>query len=169
MSDGHPYSDSPDDRRAAQPTDSVGIQLTRMEGKLDRVGDRVSDLRHRVDAHDVEIGGLKSLTQSLSEGATAAEKTAIALAVALRDAKETAETASRSEVAKTAAASQEAAARAALGWSPVTRVFAVIALVAIVFNLYQTLTGSDVIGVPVPGASTALPWLDEATARTIGE
>ena len=122
--------------------ESMVVQLTRMEGKLDRVGDRVSDLRHRVDEHDTEIGGLKSLTQSLSEGATAAEKTALALAVALKDAKETAEAAARAETAKAAAVAQETAARAALGWSPITRVFAVVAAIAIVFNLYQTLAGS---------------------------
>ena len=121
--------------------ESMVVQLTRMEGKLDRVADRVSDLRHRVDAHDGEIGGLKSLTQSLSEGATAAEKPAVALAVALKDAKETAEAASRAEVSKAATAAQDKAARDALGWSPITRVFAVVAALAIVFNLYQTLSG----------------------------
>ena len=124
-----------------QSDEPVIIQLTRMEGKLDRVGDRVSDLRHRVDAHDGEIGSLKSLTQSLSEGATAAEKTALALAVALKDAKETAEAAARAETAKAAAVAAETAARSALGWSPITRVFAVVAALAIAFNLYQTLTG----------------------------
>ena len=122
------------------PAEPVIVQLTRMEGKLDRVADRVSDLRHRVDAHDTEIGTLKSLTQSLSEGATAAEKTAIALATALKDAKETAEAAARSESVKAAAVAQETATKAALGWSPVTRVFASAGAVLLAINIYQALT-----------------------------
>ena len=123
------------------PPESVGIQLTRMEGKLDRVADRVADLRHRVDAHADEIGDLKSKTQSLAEGATAAEKTALALAVALKDAKEATEATARLEADKFAVAEREAATKAALGWSPITRVFAVVAGLAIAFNLYQSLTG----------------------------
>ena len=123
------------------PSESVAIQLTRMEGKLDRVGDRVADLRHRVGEHDQEIDVLKSKTQSLSEGALAAEKTALALAVALKDAKEATEATARLEADKFAVAEREAATKAALGWSPITRVFAVVAALAIAFNLYQTLTG----------------------------
>jgi len=121
--------------------ESSAVQLTRMEGKLDRVIDRVSDLRGRVDRHEAEIDILRSQTQSLREGFDASEGKAVALALALKEAKEAQEATGRTEAAKAAMAEREAAARSALGWSPVTRVFAVVAALAILFNLYQGLTG----------------------------
>ena len=126
---------------APDPSEPVIIQLTRMEGKLDRVGDRVDDLRHRVDAHDGEIGTLKSKTQSLSEGALAAEKTALALAVALKDAKEATEATARLEADKFAVAEREAQTKAALGWSPVTKVFAAGSFILAAVLIYQAITG----------------------------
>ena len=121
--------------------ESTAVQLTRMEGKLDRVADRVADLRQRVDLHDSDLNTLKSRTQSLTEGAAASVATAEALAKALREAKETAEAAARSKAEESAAATREAEEKAALGWSPITRLFAVVAVAAILFNLYQTLSG----------------------------
>ena len=121
--------------------ESTSVQLTRMEGKLDRVVDRVDDLRDRVDLHDTSIDTLKSQTQSLADGATASKDTAVALALALKDAKETAEATARSEAAKATAITKESETRAALGWSPVTRLFAVLAAIAIMYNLYQTVSG----------------------------
>ena len=123
------------------PPESVLVILARMEGKLDRVGDRVDDLRHRVDEHDGEIGTLKSRTQSLAEGALAAEKTALALAVALKDAKEATEATARHEADKSAVAEREAATKAALGWSPVTRVFAAGSFILAAILIYQAVTG----------------------------
>lgn len=71
------------------PSESVAVQLTRMEGKLDRVADRVDDLRTRVDVHDGELTFLKSTTQRLDEQATARDAKAVALAAALKEAEET--------------------------------------------------------------------------------
>ena len=119
------------------PDEPVLVVLTRMEGKLDRVADRVTDLRARVDNHENEIGVLKSTTQSLQEGAAASKDTAVALALALKDAKETAEGAARSEAAKMAAIATDQTAKAALGWSPITKLFAVVAALAFVVNIYQ--------------------------------
>jgi hypothetical protein len=36
--------------------ESVMIKLTRMEGKLDNLHDKLNDMRPRVDRHDVERG-----------------------------------------------------------------------------------------------------------------
>lgn len=69
--------------------ESVLVQLTRMEGKLDRVADRVDDLRQRVDVHDGDITTLKSTTQRLDEQATAEQAKAVALAAALKEAEAT--------------------------------------------------------------------------------
>ena len=74
---------------AEHPGESVLVQLTRMEGKLDRVADRVDDLRARVDSHDNDITGLKSSTQRLDEQATAEQAKAVALAAALKEAEAT--------------------------------------------------------------------------------
>lgn len=129
------------------PTEELAIvQLTRMEGKLDRVFDRVDDVRDRVEdvrtvvaRHDVEIGQLQSLTQSLKEGAVAEEKKAVALALGLKEAKEATEAAARNEAAKAAAAAADAESKAALGWAPITKLFAGIAAVAVAVPLYQAL------------------------------
>ena len=122
--------------------ESNTVQLTRMEGKLDRVADRVSDLRGRVDRHDGEIDLLKSQTQSLREGFDASEGKAVALALALKEAKEAQEATGRTEASKAALAEREAAARSALGWSPITRLFAVVAAGLAAVALWQALTGA---------------------------
>ena len=118
----------------------VVVQLTRMEGKLDRVADRVNDLRVRVDRNDTEIATLKSTTQSLTEGANASKETAVALALALKDAKDTQESTARAESAKAAVVAADVASRAALGWSPITRLFALSSLALVALNIYQILT-----------------------------
>jgi len=99
-----------------------------MEGVLNRIADRVNDLRGRVDQHETDIATLKSLTQSLKEGADASKETAVALALALKDAKETQEATARAEVAKSDQS-----------WQPVTKVFAVIAGLAVMWTLLQNL------------------------------
>jgi len=68
--------------------ENTPVQLARMEGVLNLVADRVSGLITRVDRHEGEIGTLKSLTQSLKEGAKASTEKAEALALALKEAKE---------------------------------------------------------------------------------
>ena len=130
MADGPPY--------VAEP---MPVQLTRMEGVLNQVADRVSDLRGRVDSHETWIGELKSLTQTLKEGAVADREKAEALALALKEAKEAVESTALQESNKAAAAERENASRAALGWSPVTRVFAVATAGFAVLNIWQVLTG----------------------------
>ena len=109
----------------------------------------------RLDHHDVQLVAMNDVlakvvnveadltlaVQELAGEAKASRETAVALATALKDAKETAEGTARNESLKAAATERESAARAALGWSPVTRVFAIVAALAIVFNLYQGLTG----------------------------
>ncbi len=71
-----------------QTIESTRVQLTRIEGTLNLVADRVSGLMTRVDRHDSEIGILKSQSQTLREQAVARDATAVALATALKDADE---------------------------------------------------------------------------------
>ena len=119
--------------------ESMPVQLTRMEGILNRVADRVSDLRVRVGQHDTDIGNLKSLTQSLKEGAIASTEKAEALALALKEAKEAVEATALQESNKAATAAREKTDRDALGWSPVTKVFAAATALAVIVNAYQAL------------------------------
>jgi hypothetical protein len=78
--------------RTEEPTP---VQLTRMEGVLNLVAERVVNLATRVDGHDHELKGqaadiaaLKSETQTLREQAEADKATAVALALALKEADE---------------------------------------------------------------------------------
>jgi peptidoglycan hydrolase CwlO-like protein len=121
---------TPEQRPVAMP-ESMPVQLTRMEGKLDRITDRVDDLRSRVDSHEVSIDNLKSQTQSLKEGAEASKETAVALALALKDAKETQEATARAEAAKSDSS-----------WSPVQKMLAVIAGVAVLWGVLQSIPGA---------------------------
>lgn len=107
--------------RVEEPTP---VQLTRMEGVLNLVAERVVNLSGRVDAHDHEIkvqageiAELKSSTQTLKEQAEADKKTAVALALALKEADENRRT------------------KAETSWSPWTKVFAVLAALAIVWQI----------------------------------
>ena len=76
--------------------EATPVQLTRMEGVLNLIAERGKNTDRRVDAHDHDIsklnthvGDLQSLTQTLKEGADADKKTAVALALALKEADET--------------------------------------------------------------------------------
>lgn len=122
------------------PNEPVIVQLTRMEGKLDRVGDRVNDLRVRVDVHEREIGILKSVAQTLTEGAVSSKEKAILLAKTLKDAREATEATARSEAAKASTAQAEEAAKAALGWSPISKLLGISSGILIVLNIYQAVT-----------------------------
>jgi len=102
----------------------VIVQLTRMEGILNGVADKVSDLRTEVTQHRVDIGELKSASQTLREGFAAAEAKAVALAAALKDAE--AERRNKSDQT----------------WSPFAKTLTVIATLLAVGTLYlQTRTG----------------------------
>jgi len=112
--------------------ESVPVQLTRMEGKLDLVQQRMNDLVPRVDRHEGEIAGLQLETQRLSLEAKARDETAIALAVALKDAKETQEATSRAEAAKEAAKEGQK-------WSPIQRLVLVGGVVSVAVQVLQAL------------------------------
>ena len=66
--------------------ESLSVQLTRMEGKIDLLTYKLTTLDSRVDKHEHEIGVLKSDSQRLSEQAVARDATAVALAAALKEA-----------------------------------------------------------------------------------
>jgi hypothetical protein len=75
--------------------ESTGVQLARMEGKIDVTNAHVSGLLQRVDGHAGEltavksdIQGLKAKTQTLAESQIAEATKAIALAAALKEADE---------------------------------------------------------------------------------
>lgn len=111
-----------DQPRQEEPTP---VQLTRMEGVLNLVAERISNLGGRVDSHENQIGTiksdvseLKSQTQTLKEGADADKKTAVALALALKEADET----RRTKTEQT--------------WTPVQRISVVVAAVASLIAIY---------------------------------
>lgn len=74
---------------AARVAESVPVVLARMEGKLDRVQDRVTDLVPRVEKIEGRLKAQEDMTLSLSKDAAAEEAKKIALALALREADET--------------------------------------------------------------------------------
>lgn len=121
--------------------ESMPVQLTRMEGNLKLILFQVTDNSRRTSKLETDVSNLKSLTQSLREGAVASTEKAEALALALKEAKEAVEATALSESNKAQAVAREEATKAALGWSPITRVFAIAAGALAVFNLYQATVG----------------------------
>jgi hypothetical protein len=69
--------------------ESVAVQLTRIEGTVNRVFDRVDDLRTRTSALEVASVRHGSAIQRLDEQATAEQAKAVALAAALKEAEAT--------------------------------------------------------------------------------
>lgn len=69
--------------------EEVPVVLARMEGKLDRVKDRVDELIPRVSRIEERLTAQEILTLSLSKDAEAEEAKKIALALALKEADET--------------------------------------------------------------------------------
>jgi hypothetical protein len=110
------------------------VQLTRMEGVLNAVAEKVGDLRGHVDRHEVEISALQLTTQQLASDARAKDLTVLATAKALADAKTASDAAARAESDKADAA-----------WSPTMRVLSVIggfaALAGVVLAAYLAGTG----------------------------
>jgi len=107
--------------RAEEPTP---VQLTRMEGTLNLINERLGTVSGRVDGHDRDIRALtdghaelRSETQTLREQAEADKATAVALALALKEADENRRKKSESS------------------WSPWTKVFAVLAALFIVWQI----------------------------------
>lgn len=98
---------------------SVPVQLTRMEGKFDLVIQRLDDLIPRVTRVESQVVELQNTTQRLDLEATARDQKAIALALALKEAKET----------------QEAEQHQA--WSPIQRLAVVAAALLGLVQIYQ--------------------------------
>lgn len=81
-------TDAPEDSQARM-AESVPVVLARMEGKLDRVQDRVTELIPRVSRIEDRLKIQEDLTLVLSKDAEAEEAKKIALAFALKEADET--------------------------------------------------------------------------------
>ncbi len=82
--EGHHMSPPTEPREA----ESMAITLTRMEGKLDSVVEKVSDLRTEVTQHRADIAGLKSTTQQLQSDMKGAEEARALAAAAVKAADE---------------------------------------------------------------------------------
>lgn len=107
--------------------EAVPVVLARMEGKLDRVNDRVDDLIPRVNGIEARLTAQEILTLSLSKDAEAEEAKKIALALALKEADETRRNQSEQS------------------WTPIQRFMAVLAsivgAVSLAIYLYSTING----------------------------
>lgn len=102
--------------------EAVAVTLTRMEGTLNGVAEKVTELRTQVNQQGVEIGELKAKTQQLASDQRTAEATRVATERATRAADDAREAASRA---------------AAQRWTPVQRLLAALAsLAAIITTLY---------------------------------
>lgn len=73
----------------ARVAESVPVVLARMEGKLDRVQDRVTELIPRVGKIEDRVTILENTTLTLTMNAEAEEAKKIAMALALKEADET--------------------------------------------------------------------------------
>jgi len=107
--------------------ESVPVVLARMEGKLDRVNDRVDDLIPRVNGIEARLTAQEILTLSLSKDAEAEEAKKIALALALKEADETRRNQSEQS------------------WTPIQRFMAVVvglgAAIALIIQFYSMARG----------------------------
>jgi predicted nucleic acid-binding Zn-ribbon protein len=110
--------------------EAMAITLTRMEGKLDSVVEKVSDLRAEVTLHRGEIRALQSVTQQLESDMKGAEEARTLAAAAVKAADE-------ARVAMAKAAVDNSTQQ----WTPFQRLFAVFiglaALATIAFSIYM--------------------------------
>jgi len=134
----------------AAETEPILVQLARLDGKLDRLGDQVVWVRNGVDNHQIDIDLLKSLTQTLQEGAAASKETAVALALALKDAKETQEATARAEITK----ATQVASDSDRSWVPYARMITVIVTLVAVVTLYLQLHPAANRAAPVTTVTT---------------
>jgi len=109
----------------AHSAESTPVQLTRMEGILNVVLERTSTLTRRMDDAEERCRQLETVTQRLDLDALARDKTAVALALALKEAKEAVEATARLK-----------GAEAAQTWSPFARFGAVIGSLVAIGSLY---------------------------------
>ena len=108
----------------------MAITLTRMEGKLDSVVEKVSDLRTEVTQHRIEISELKSTTQQLQSDMKGAETARALAATAVRNADEARVAAAKAQVDNS---TQQ--------WTPIQRLFATLGgMAALVSIIYFFLT-----------------------------
>lgn len=116
-----------DDDMAPRAAESVPVVLARMEGKLDNLRDRVTELGPRVAKLEDRAKALEDVTLGLSKDAAAESKEKIALALALKEAEE----ARRNQSEQS--------------WTPVQRFFATVGaigvIVALVIQFYSTVKG----------------------------
>jgi len=116
-----------DDDLTPRAAESVPVVLARMEGKLDRVQDRVMELVPRVSKLEDRTKDLEDITLSLSKDAAAEEAKKIALALALKEADET----RRNQSEQT--------------WTPIQRFIAILSGIgvasALVIQFYSTIHG----------------------------
>ncbi|TFD74743.1 hypothetical protein [Cryobacterium fucosi] len=115
-----------DGENGTRAGEATTVQLTRMEGILNLVAERISNLSTRVDGHDRDlldvnktIAIILSTTQRLTEQADARDAKAVALAAALKEAEEQRRT--KTETA----------------WSPYTKLFAVVAIAATLWGIFS--------------------------------
>ena len=115
------------DETPPRMAESVPVVLARMEGKLDNLRDRVTELGPRVAKLEDRTKLLEDVTLSLSMRADAEEQKKIALALALKEADETRRNQSEQS------------------WTPVQRFFAVVGavgvIVALIIQFYSTVKG----------------------------
>lgn len=117
------------------------VTLTRMEGKLDGVVEKVSDLRGEVDRHRDSITKLQSIAQQLQSDMSGAEEARSLAAAAVKSADE----------------ARVAAAKAVVDnsnqkWTPVMRLYATLgALASLAVTLSLFIVHLNTTGVPVVG------------------
>ena len=92
--EGLTMTDSTEPRQVEQ----TPVTLARMEGKLDNVIERVSDLRVEVTQHRVEISKLQSTTQQLESDMKGAEEARTLAAAAVKAADEARVAAAKAQV-----------------------------------------------------------------------
>lgn len=79
-------------------TELLAVTLTRMEGKLDNVVEKVGDLRSEVGQHRLQIGSLQSKTQQLESDMQGAEEARTLAAAAVKAADEARVAAAKAQV-----------------------------------------------------------------------
>lgn len=84
----------------AATAEPVPVQLTRMEGNLKLILFQVTDVSRRTGHLEDKVSNLELETQRLRLDAESSQRTVVATATALREAKEAAEATARAEAAK---------------------------------------------------------------------
>jgi len=99
----------------------MAVTLTRMEGKLDGVVEKVSDLRSEVGQHRLQIGQLQSTTQQLESDMKGAEEARTLAAAAVKAADEARVAAAKAQVDNSTQR-----------WTPAMRLYSTLGAIAAV-------------------------------------